>query len=129
MHPMLRNTLAIVVGIIACMVTNMATITIGRKLFPFELDLNNMQDLTEVAPFVTPFLAHALGSLVGAVVGAKIATGQKLFAAMFIAVFHLTGGISMVVMYPAPTWFSTLDLVVAYLPMGYIGWKMASRSA
>ena len=71
MHPILRNTLAIVVGVIACMVTNMATITIGGKLFPFELDLNNMRDLTEVAPFVTPFLAHALGSLVGAVVGAK----------------------------------------------------------
>jgi len=129
MHPILRNILAVVVGIFACMVANMAIIIIGGTLFPYELDLNNMREVKEVAPFVTPFLAHALGSIVGAVVGAKIAGSHRLGIAMFIAVFHLAGGISMVVMYPAPTWFSVLDLAVAYLPMGYLGWKLVAGTA
>ena len=47
------------------MVANMAIIIIGGTLFPYELDLNNMREVKEVAPFVTPFLAHALGSIVG----------------------------------------------------------------
>jgi hypothetical protein len=28
----------------------------------------------------------------------------------------------------APFWFISLDLIVAYIPMGYLGWKLAKKS-
>jgi threonine/homoserine/homoserine lactone efflux protein len=27
-------------------------------------------------------------------------------------------------MVPSPTWFTVLDLGIAYLPMAYLGWKI-----
>jgi hypothetical protein len=34
----------------------------------------------------------------------------------------------MVVLLPeTPLWFVALDLVVAYIPMGWLGWKLADR--
>jgi|TARA_B110000263_G_scaffold247202_1_gene259625 hypothetical protein len=34
----------------------------------------------------------------------------------------------MVKILPAPFWFISLDLIVAYIPMGYLGWKLAKKS-
>ena len=129
MHPILRNILAVVLGILVCMIANGAIITLGSILFPYELDINNMKDVKEIKPFVTPFLAHSLPSLLGAFVGVKIASSDKLRIALIVAVVHFAGGLYMVLNFPAPTWFSILDLAVAYLPMGYLGWKLAGRTA
>ncbi len=46
---------------------------------------------------------------------------------MIIAVFFLAGGIANVLMLPSPTWFIILDLVVAYIPMGYLGAKLVIK--
>lgn len=85
-----------------------------------------MLDVDSTIPFMFPFFAHALGTLVGAFVAALIATNKKQLFAMIIGCWFLLGGSMMVYMYPSPTWFAVLDLVVAYLPMGYLGWKLAS---
>lgn len=45
--------------------------------------------------------------------------------AMAIAVFFLAGGIASVFMLPSPVWYTVTDLVVAYLPMGYLAGKLA----
>lgn len=109
------------------MITNGLIIMIGGKLFPVDLDLNNMMEVKEVKPFITPFLAHAIGSLAGAFAGALIAK-NKQFVAMFIVSVHYLGGLAMVISFPAPTWFVVNDLLMAYLPMGYLGWKLANRA-
>jgi hypothetical protein len=31
----------------------------------------------------------------------------------------------MVFMLPAPIWFVVLDLAVAYIPMGWLGWRIS----
>jgi hypothetical protein len=40
----------------------------------------------------------------------------------------LAGGITNVVLLPSPMWFNALDLLGAYIPMGWIGWKIGDRS-
>ncbi|MCA9120280.1 MAG: hypothetical protein KDB11_08860 [Planctomycetales bacterium] len=71
--------------------------------------------------FIAPWLAHAMGTLIGAFVAAKIAASHKMKFAMGISTFFLLGGVMMVSMFGGPIWFAVLDLLGAYLPMGYLG--------
>ena len=77
--------------------------------------------------FISPFLAHAIGTLAGAYIAAKLAANFKMRFALVIGILFLIGGIANVMMMPSPLWFSVLDLVVAYLPMSYLGGRLALR--
>ena len=47
---------------------------------------------------------------------------------MAIGFAFLAGGVMMVLTLPAtPVWFILLDLIVAYLPMAYLGYKLGQR--
>ncbi|PKP15710.1 MAG: hypothetical protein CVU07_09270, partial [Bacteroidetes bacterium HGW-Bacteroidetes-23] len=83
--------------------------------------------LFEPKNFVFPFLAHALGTLVGAFLAAKIAANHKMKFAYGIGFFFLLGGIANVFLLPSPTWFTLLDLIGAYLPMAFLGGKLATK--
>ena len=74
-----------------------------------------------------PFLAHALGTLAGAWLAALLAASHKMGLALGIGVLFLAGGISAVVMLPAPLWFEVLDLLLAYIPMAWLGGRLAIR--
>jgi hypothetical protein len=39
----------------------------------------------------------------------------------------LAGGISAVVMFGGPFWFKAVDLLLAYIPMGYLGATIAGK--
>ena len=77
--------------------------------------------LFEPRHFITPFMAHAVGTLVGALVAYLFAASHKARFACAIGVLFLLGGIAACFMIPAPAWFMALDLLVAYLPMAYLG--------
>ena len=133
MNPIIRNILAVVVGALVGGVLNMQIIKHGGILIPPPEGLipGDMESLKEMMPsfgpeqFVVPFLAHALGTLVGAWLAAMIAASHKMKFAMAIGVWFLLGGIAVSFMLPAPLWFSAVDILLAYLPMGYLGWKLA----
>ena len=129
MPPILRNILAVIAGIFVGSAVNMAIVTVGPMLIPPPegVDMTDMDKfaenlkLLEPVNFIAPFLAHALGTLVGAFVAAIVATSHKMKFALGIGAFFLLGGITMVSMFGGPLWFTVLDLVGAYLPMGYLG--------
>lgn len=133
MNPILRNVLAVVAGIILGGLVNMGLITIGPEIIPLPegIDPNDVNSyetnghLLETKHFLFPFLAHALGTLVGAFLAAKLAISNQMTMSIIIGGFFLIGGIVASTMIPAPTWFIVTDLVVAYLPMGWLGWKLA----
>ena len=78
-----------------------------------------------------PFVAHALGTLVGAWVAALVARRVETVkvAASVIALLFLAGGVGAMMMIPAaPLWFDVLDLGFAYLPMAWLGVRLASRT-
>ena len=135
MNPTLRNVLAVIAGWLVGSTINMALIKTGHSLLPIEgIDPNDMDALAAAMPtldakyFIFPFLAHALGTLVGAVVAALIAVSSKAKMALIVGVLFLLGGIAVNYMIPGPMWFTALDILVAYIPMAWIGGKLGSGS-
>lgn len=128
MQKLIRNLLAILAGIIIGGSVNMAIVMIGPSLIPVPtgVDVSNAESISnsihlfEPKHFVMPFLAHALGTLAGALTAYLIAVSHKANIAYAIGVLYFIGGVVASFMIPAPTWFITLDLVAAYLPMAWL---------
>ena len=137
MKPAVNITLAVVAGVVIGSVVNMGIITIGPMVIPLPdgADTTTMEKLAESMKlftpvnFIVPFVAHALGALVGSFVAAKIATSYRVKVAIGVSFFFLLGGISAVAMLGGPIWFMATDLLLAYLPMGYIGAWLAGATA
>jgi hypothetical protein len=133
MNPILKNSLAFVLGAFAAMMLNGLLVQLGGRIIPPPEGTNlstpegikAAMHLLQPKHFLFPFLAHALGSLVGALVVVLVAASYKLPLALGIAGFHMIGGVMMVFMVPAPLWFDMLDLGLAYLPMGWLAWRIA----
>ena len=131
----LRNVLAVVVGLIAGGAVNMALVIASPLVIPppAGVDVSDPQSLSESMHlfepkhFVFPFLAHALGTLVGALVAYLVAASHKPVFAYVIGACFLAGGIASPRMIPAPTWFVVLDLAMAYVPMAFLGTLLGRR--
>jgi len=72
-----------------------------------------------------PFLAHAMATLVGGFIAAKIATTHKLYFGLSIRQLFLIGGIQMANLLPATLWLDALDLGFGYIPIGFLGYRLA----
>ena len=130
-----RNILAIIVGLVVGSAVNMSLIMLAPLVIPppAGVDVTNTQSLIanihlfEPKHFVFPFLAHALGTLAGALTAFLVARSHRSVFAYVIGAFSLAGGIAASYMIPAPMWFMVLDLVVAYIPMAWIGTVIGRR--
>jgi len=91
--------------------------------------LAESMELFTFVNFIPPFLGHALGTLVGAFLAVKLAASNHKTIGLGLGVFFLLGGISAVVMLGGPLWFIVADLVLAYIPMGYLGFMLAGPPA
>lgn len=136
MNPIIKNILAVIMGIVVGSIVNMSLITISGSVIPppegadvtTSEGLKASMHLFEPKHFIFPFLAHALGTFFGALVAAVIAANHKIKFAYAIGFFFLLGGIASVFMLPSPTWFTILDLVGAYIPMSYLACKLGSKN-
>ena len=128
MSSIIKNVLALIGGGLVGMTANMGLIITGNQLIPFSDNINPMNAMNwEIKYFIFPFLAHAIGTLSGAFIAAKFSASYHMLFAIIIGIFFLSGGISMVFILPAPIWFIVIDLVFAYLPMGWLGWKISNK--
>lgn len=135
MNPILRNVIAVLVAIPLGGAVNMGIIMLSGSIIPLPEGVNpeDMESIKaniykfETIHFLMPFLAHAANAFVGALVAALLAATHKMRFAMGMAIFTLVGGIANAFMIPAPTWFIVADLTLAYLPMGFIAGKLASK--
>lgn len=135
MNPILRNILAVMVGVIVGGMANMGLIMLSPHVIapPAGFDLTTEEGLQAAMPhmepkhFLMPFLAHAIGTLVAAFIAAKMAATRHMALAVAIGIWFMIGGIMMVFMLPSPTWFTITDLALAYIPMGYLGGKLAHK--
>lgn len=135
MNPIFRNVLAVVTGLLIGASVNMGLIMISGLVVPppegSDLTTNEglleAMKLMEPKHFIMPFLAHALGTLVGAFTVAKVGVSHQLKLALVIGLVFLYGGITMVQALPSPLWFNLVDLIVAYIPMALLGWKLAQK--
>ncbi len=128
---------AVVAGLVVGSVVNMGLVLAGPALVPPPegVDMTTVEGLAAsihlLAPkhFVFPFLAHALGTLVGAWVATRLTPGRTAGPAWVVGCLFLLGGAINVAMLPAPLWFEALDLIVAYLPMAWLGHRLAAGRA
>ena len=134
MKTIVRNILAIIIGWFIGSAVNMGLIETGHTLIPIEgLNPNDMNALAKVMPtlsakyFIFPFLAHALGTLVGAIVAGWIAASHKMKFSLVIGALFLLGGIAVSFMLPAPIWFIACDIILAYIPMAWLGGLIALK--
>lgn len=137
MNSTVKNIIVIIVGLLVGGFVNIKLIELGPSIIPPPegIDMTTPEGLLEGMPllqpknFIFPFLAHALGTLVGAFIVAKFAETNKFNFAMLVGGFFLLGGITAIAMIGGPLWFSVLDLVGAYFPMAWLGYKLAGGSA
>ena len=134
MNPIFKNILAVIIGWIAGSAINMGLIQLGHTVMPIEgIDPNDMEALAAVMPdlsfqyFIFPFLAHALGTLVGALAAGLVAANHKMKFSLGIGVLFLAGGIMVNFMLPGPVWFTAADILIAYIPMAWIGGKLSLK--
>jgi hypothetical protein len=129
---MIRNILAVIAGILVGGLVNMGIVMLSPTIIPPPAGadtttvegLNASMHLFEAKHFIAPFLAHALGALVGALVAALISATSKMTVGLVVGAFFLLGGISAAAMIPAPLWFEAVDILLAYIPMSWIGARL-----
>ena len=132
MNTTVKNILAVIAGLVLGSVVNMGLIMLSGYIIPPPggADVTTMEGLKESMHlfepkhFIFPFLAHALGTLFGAFIASLIAANHKMKMALIIGVLFLIGGLTNILMIPSPTWFTILDLVGAYIPMAWLGFKL-----
>lgn len=129
----LKALLAIICGFIIGNLVNMSVIMLSGHVIPppVGVDVTTTEGLKsaihlfEPKHFLFPFLAHALGTMSGAFISTKLAPKSGWVPAMTIGALFLLGGVISARMIPAPAWFITSDLLLAYFPFAWFGYLLA----
>jgi hypothetical protein len=133
----LKRTIVILLSIFIGAQVNGAFLTLGTNLIPPPegFNLNSMEGLKAAVPFLEakhylfPFLAHAIGTLISAVLISRFLKSQQFVFSMMAGILFLMAGVAMVIMLPGtPIWFILVDLIVAYIPMAYLGYKLVKKT-
>lgn len=130
-----RNILAVVLGFVIGSIVNMAIISAGHAIMPppAGFDGNSMAGVASTIhllrpiDFIVPFLAHALGPFFGVLAAMFIAASSRKTIAIILGCLFLAGGIAANIMIPAPTWYRSIDIVFAYIPMAFLGWRLCGK--
>ena len=106
----------------------MGLIIIGGKIFPLPNSFEPMNAINwDIKYFLFPFLAHSIGTFSGAFIASKLSNNYHIIIPLIVGICFLSGGIYMVMILPAPTWFICLDLIVCYIPMALLGWNFNKK--
>lgn len=132
-----RNILSVIFGAVLGSFVNMGIIVFGGSIVPPPegADVVTMEGLKasmhlfQPIHFLMPFLAHAVGTLFGSLITTIVAASHKEKFSLAIGFLFLIGGVANIFMLPSPLWFSVLDVVVAYIPMAFLGFKIAGTPA
>ncbi len=127
---MIRNILAIVIGILAGGFFNMAMVQVSHLVYPLPtgVDPNDFDAFREhveangmpTGSLLMVLFAHVGGSFVSGLVCGLIAKPRWYLAAALMGGFWMAGGITMLTLLPCPTWFAIADTLL-YVPCALLG--------
>lgn len=129
----IRGIAAVLLGVVVGGAVNMTIVIGGGSLVPLPEGVDPT-DAASIAAnidrfgpehFLAPWLAHAANSFIGGLVAALVAIRHRMRFALGIAAFTMLGGIANAFTLPAPAWFIAADLLLAYLPMGWLAGRLA----
>ncbi|MEE2888020.1 MAG: hypothetical protein VX951_11385 [Planctomycetota bacterium] len=124
---MLRNIVAVIVGLALGMAVNMGLIQLNVQVLnpmPAGMDMNDSEQFNAylatlpASAYVMIILAHLGQAFVGGWVAARLGESRPMLLAMIIGVLSLAGGIAAMTMFKGPDWMVVelpLYLVVAWL--------------
>jgi len=132
----LKNNLALIAGLLLGAALNSLIIRLNGTLIPMPegADVSTPEGLARSIPlfkpinFMAPFMAHALGTFFASWIAVQFAGNPSLKRAMVPGILFLAGGVYMVVILDAPLWFEITDLVLAYIPLAWLGFKLGTRN-
>ena len=128
MKQTLKNIAIVILGIIVGMIVNIGLIILGGTIFPPSENLEPMNAMNwDFKYFIFPFLAHSIGTLSGALIVSKLSNKSSIILPLIVGLYFLLGGIYMITILPAPMWFVLLDVILGYIPMALLGWKLANK--
>ena len=111
---MLRNVIAVIIGLFAGMALNMGILEINYLAYPIPegLDINNpaqLQDYLDTLPalaFLVVMVAHLAQSFGGGWVAARLGSSRPMLLAMIVGTVSLAGGAGMMTMVKGPGWMA-----------------------
>ena len=137
MSPIVKNILGVAAGLVIGMICNMLLIEASPYVIalPEGVEPKNMDQLKqaisggqfEAKHYIMPLLAHSSQAFFGAFTCTKIAANRQFQLSMLLGAFEFVGGIMVADMLGTPMMPTTIDLVVAYFPMAWLGWKLAKN--
>ena len=126
MKQTLKNIAIVLLGIIFGMIVNIGLIILGGTIFPPSENFEPMNAINwDLKYFIFPFLAHSIGTLSGAIIVSKLSKKSSIILPLVVGLYFLSGGIYMSAILPAPMWFILLDVILGYIPMALLGWKIS----
>jgi MFS family permease len=127
---MIRKILAFLLGGFAGGVFNMALVTVSSVMYPLPegVDPNNFEAFRAhveanglaTGALIIVLVAHAGGSFVSGFICGLIAMRPWYLAATILGILWTCGGVAMLMMLPAPTWFAVADILL-YVPAALLG--------
>ena len=128
MKQTLKNIAIVILGIVVGMIVNIGLIILGGTIFPPSENFEPMNAMNwDFKYFIFPFLAHSIGTLSGALIVSKLSNKSSIILPLIVGLYFLMGGIYMITILPAPMWFVLLDVILGYIPMALLGWKLANE--
>jgi len=132
MNPKLKNTLAVIIGLVIASAVNMALVMLGPLIIPMPegVDVTSSKSIAQsmhlfkFQHYIFPFIAHSLGTFAGAMFAAWFAASRKMLFAIIIGLAFFIGGIINITMISSPWAFNIVDIVFAYIPMAWLGGKI-----
>ena len=126
MKQTLKNIAIVILGIIIGMIVNIGLIILGGIIFSAPENFEPMNAINwDLKYFIFPFLAHSIGTLSGAFIVSKLSKKSSIILPLVVGLYFLSGGIYMITILPAPMWFVLLDVILGYIPMALLGWKIS----
>jgi hypothetical protein len=126
MHSILKNVLVFLIGCISGQYVS-TFLGLMLKIFivgGFAVNLGEPA-AWEIKYFLIPFFAHAGGTLAGAFIVAKHTVTHHMILSIVVGALFLFRNLSYLL--TMPLWFVLSDISLAYIPMGWLGWKLTGQ--
>lgn len=132
MNPTLKNTMIVILAIVAGMIAMMLGHRVSNVILPPPdgFDVSNMESFIANAGKLTTghwllaLLSHAFGPLVSGFIVARFVVSHHRQLLWIVALAWIIAGVLNLMAIPHPLWFKIADIMV-YIPMTFIGAKLS----
>jgi len=126
MHSILKNVLVLLTGCISGQYVSIFMELMLKIYIVGGFAVNIGEPAAwEIKYFLIPFFSYAGGTLAGAFIIAKHTVTHHMLLSIFAGALFLIRDLSYLL--TMPLWFILTHISIAYIPMGWLGWKLTGQ--